>query len=201
MSVTLLLDSSDKNLSVGLSKDGEMVDGLILPAWQRQSELLVPEIKKILDKHHFSRSDLDAVVVTKGPGSYTGVRIALTAAKTISFALSIPLYLVSSLAVLRSGDKPTICLSNARSLRSYIGVYQGTNCLLSDTVMSNDEVKDYIAKHPDEAVAGDLSYLQMDSAPFDLLSNLAQCAIPVYLCAEPLAARPVYLKDTYEPHP
>ena len=73
--------------------------------------------------------------MSKGPGSYTGIRIALTIAKTIVFALNIPLYLVSSLQVMKVGDKPTICLTNARSQRSYIGVYQGQKEILSDRIM------------------------------------------------------------------
>jgi tRNA threonylcarbamoyladenosine biosynthesis protein TsaB len=109
----LLLDSSNQNLSVGLAEKGKLIDEISYDAWQTQSELMIAEIDKLLKKHHATRKDLEAVVVSKGPGSYTGVRIALTIAKTVSFALTIPLYLVSSLEALKDGDKPTICLITA----------------------------------------------------------------------------------------
>ena len=99
--IGVLLDSSDKNLSVGLVKDHVFLGRVSYLAWQRQSELLVDELSKLLKANGLSGKDIDYVVCSKGPGSYTGVRIALTVAKTIAFALKVPLYLASSLEVLQ----------------------------------------------------------------------------------------------------
>jgi tRNA threonylcarbamoyladenosine biosynthesis protein TsaB len=194
---SLLLDSSNKNLSVGLARDHKMVDEISYEAWQEQSELLVAEIDKMLKKHDVKRADLGEVVVSKGPGSYTGVRIALTVAKTISFALSIPLFLVSSLEVLKVPSRPTICLVNARSKRSYIGVYDGEKCLLADTIMDNEEVKNYCKSHPDYAIAGEVDYLGLPNNLVDVVGNLLSADTERNLVKEPLAAKPVYLKDSY----
>ena len=102
----LSLDSSDKGYAIGLSLDGRIVETKQEECWQRQSELLASEIATLLDRHLSSRRDLDAVIASKGPGSYTGVRIALTIAKTISLALNIPLYVCSSLqALCKRGQK------------------------------------------------------------------------------------------------
>src|SRR5574344_681259 len=169
---SLLLDSSNRNLSVGLALDHKMVDEISYDAWQKQSELLVDEIGKMLKKHNVQRQDIGEVVVSKGPGSYTGVRIAMSVAKTIVFALSIPLYLVSSLEAMKVGDNPTICLMNARSKRSYIGVYEGDKCLMADTILENEEVLKYIKDHPTYVVSGELSQLGLSDKPVDVLGNL-----------------------------
>ena len=60
----------------------------------------MPAIEKLLRECELTPQDLTKIVVAKGPGSYTGVRIGVTIAKTMAWALNIPLVGVSSLAVL-----------------------------------------------------------------------------------------------------
>ena len=159
---TILLDSSNTNLSVGLAQDNVLLDYVCYEAWQRQSEYMIPELDKLLNKYHVSRSDIQDVIVAIGPGSYTGVRIAITIAKTIATALGVLLYPVSSLRVLKAGKKPSICLINARSNRSYIGVYQDQQIILSDQIMNNTDVINYINSHPDFVICGDTKYLNLE---------------------------------------
>ena len=97
---TVLLDSSNTNLSVGLAKDNLLLESISYEAWQRQSEYMIPELNKLLEKYNVNRNEIDAVMVAKGPGSYTGVRIAITIAKTMAVALGVKLYPVSSLSPL-----------------------------------------------------------------------------------------------------
>lgn len=138
--LSLLLDTSNVNLLVALGENGKIVDKTEYEAWQRQSEFLVGEIDSILARNGKEPQDVKAVVVAKGPGSYTGVRIALTVAKVMSLALGIPLYLVSSLEVLKAKESVSVSVMNARSKRSYVGVYEGDDCLIQDTIMTNDEL-------------------------------------------------------------
>ena len=137
---TLLLDSSNTSLSVGIEKDHELLGYTSYEAWQVQSEHMIPELDKLLEKHSVSRRDITGVIVSIGPGSYTGVRIALTIAKIIALCCKCPVYPVSSLRVLKNGDLPSICLINARSNRSYFGVYEGEKVIVEDTIKTNDEV-------------------------------------------------------------
>jgi len=195
---TLLLDSSQKNLSVGIAVDGKIVGKTEYDAWQKQSEFMVKEIKDLLVSNGIEPTSLDAVVSSKGPGSYTGIRIALTIAKTISFALQIPLYLASSLEVLRCGNERSVVLMNARSKRSYFAVYEGKKVIEEDSIRENAEVLAYLSAHPECKVCGDLGYLGLESAPFDRFSNLLDCLDEAHLCEEPLGAKPVYLKDDYD---
>ena len=90
--ITILLDSSNTNLSVGLAKDNLLLDYISYEAWQQQSEFMIPELDKLLKKHHVDKTDISDVIVANGPGSYTGVRIAITIAKVIATALNVKLY-------------------------------------------------------------------------------------------------------------
>lgn len=189
----LLLDSSNIFLSVGLAKDGKVVDKISYEAWQRQSEMMVTEVDNILKRNNIDKSELDGVVVGIGPGSYTGVRIGVTIAKTIAYALHIKIYAKSSLSLLKHQEIPTICVFNARSGRSYFAVYEGKKQIEKDTVIENEKVLEYIKNHPDYLVNGDTNQLGLESGEFDIIENLADFdkneEVDVF------RLNPVYLKD------
>lgn len=193
--VTLLLDSSFRGLAVGLADDHQIIDEIRYDAWQRQSELLVPELDRLLKRNHLKRNDIQDVMVSIGPGSYTGVRIALTVAKVTSFALNVPLYAVSSLQILKVEENPTIVVINARSGRSYVGVYQGATTLLSDCVMTNEEVLDYCKEHPDYLIGGDAAHLNLEATAVDPLAEMFGLKASLTPVKEKLGLTPVYLKD------
>ena len=189
----LLLDSSNVFLSVGLAKDGKVVDKISYEAWQRQSEMMVTEVDNILKRNHLDKKNLDGVVVGIGPGSYTGVRIGVTIAKTIAYALHIKIYAKSSLSLLKHQEIPTICVFNARSGRSYFAVYEGKKQIEKDTVLENEKVLEYINSHRDYLVNGDTNQLGLESGEFDIIENLADFdkneEVDVF------RLNPVYLKD------
>lgn len=191
---TVLLDSSNTNLSVGLARDNLLLENISYEAWQQQSEYMIPELNKLLEKYSVKKEEISAVMVAKGPGSYTGVRIAITIAKTMAVALGCKLYAVSSLRVQKDGKSPSICLINARSGRSYIGVYEGNETLLEDQIMKNDDVLKYIADHPSYSVCGDVKYLGLEVKETNNvleMFNLNEALEDV----NPLSLKPVYMKD------
>lgn len=168
---SLLLDSTYKDLNVGLKKGNDFFK-TSYECYQQQSELMIPEIEKILKSNNVNPKDIQEIVVTEGPGSYTGLRIALTIAKIYSYIVKCPCYSLSSLNVLMKKDCPSICLMNARSGRSYFGVYLNNKCIEEDAVLENDKVLDYISKHPDYVVCGDANYLGVEGYKADLLENM-----------------------------
>ncbi len=194
--ITVLLDSSNTNLSVGIAKDNVVLDYISHEAWQRQSEYMIPELHKLLTKYDIDSSDIKEVIVAIGPGSYTGVRIAITIAKTICTALGATLLPVSSLRVLKDEKKPSICLINARSGRSYIGVYQDQKELLKDQIMSNEEVLKYINEHPDYSVCGDTKYLGIEGINSNTIQEMLSLKESLK-GINPLSLKPVYMKEEY----
>ncbi len=192
--ITVLLDSSNTNLSVGIAKDNLLLEYISYEAWQRQSEYMIVELNKLLEKHNIQKEDIKEVIVAKGPGSYTGVRIAITIAKTIAVALDAKLYAVSSLRVQKDGVRPSICLINARSGRSYVGVYEDQKILLDDCIMKNDEVISYIKDHPDYSVCGETKYLNIEGVMANNLQEMLNLKDSLE-SINPLSLKPVYMKD------
>ena len=194
----LCLDSSDKYLSVGIAKNGSLMASTRYEAWQKQSEFMIAEIQRLCEDNHVNPTSFAGVSISRGPGSYTGIRIALTVGKTIAFALNAPLYVSSSLEVLQSEKGPSICLCNARSKRSYFAVYDGSKVLEKDQILSNDEVREYIAAHPSYCLCGDLAYLGLEGEQGNELLNLVKNADEAHKMDSVHKARPVYLKDDYD---
>jgi tRNA threonylcarbamoyl adenosine modification protein YeaZ len=192
---SVLIDTSNADLTIGLAVDHKLVDEIEYEAWQKQSEFLVAELDKMFKKNNVTRQDIGQVIASKGPGSYTGVRIALTVAKVMAFALKVPLYLSSSLEAEKSLEKPTICLMNARSKRSYFAVYQGEKILIPDQVLINEDVLKFIDSHKEYLVSGDAEYLGVKAQKIDVISNLVHADIERNLVKDPITAKPVYLKD------
>ena len=193
--INLLLDSSNIYLSVGIMKDGELLDFTSYESWQTQSENMVPEIDNLLKKHNITRNDINGVVVAIGPGSYTGVRIALTIAKVMALALDIPVYPVSSLHILKDDDKPSICLINARSGRSYFGVYEGSKVIIEDCIKQNDEVINYINEHKEFSVCGDVKYLGFENNNTNVCKQMVSLFKDLKPCENNLGLKPIYMKD------
>ena len=190
----ILLDSSNTNLSVGLAKDNLLLEAISYEAWQRQSEYMIPELAKLLEKYNVKNNEISDVIVAMGPGSYTGVRIAITIAKTIATSLGCNLYAISSLRVQKDCKNPSICLINARSGRSYIGVYKDEEILLPDQIMTNDKVLDYVKDHPDYSVCGNTDYIGIKGIETNNIKEM----LSLKGCLEsinPLSLRPVYMKD------
>lgn len=192
---TIILDSSNTELSIGLVKEGILLDSTSYEAWQQQSEFMVKELAVLLDKYKVKNEDIKDIIVSIGPGSYTGVRISLTIAKTIATALNIDIYPVSSLRVKKCDNKPSICLINARSNRSYFGVYFENQIIVNDTILSNDEVRKYIKEHPNYVICGDTKYLGIEGYKADVLKQALSLYKSLEKCESTLGLKPVYLKD------
>ena len=192
---SILLDSSNTSLTVGLAKDDVLLESISYEAWQTQSEHMIPELDKLLDKYNVERNQISDVVVAIGPGSYTGVRIAITIAKTIAAVLPVKVYTISSLRCQKYGKNRSICVINARSGRSYFGVYEDDKVLVEDQILTNDKVQEYIAEHKDFVVCGNASYLGIEGKQPDIAKELLALKKVVSPVDDPLAVKPVYMKD------
>ena len=192
---TVLLDSSNTSLTVGLAKDNVLLESVSYEAWQSQSEHMIPELDNLLKKYHVDRKEIEDVVVAIGPGSYTGVRIAITIAKTMATALSCKVYEVSSLRCQKDKNRPSVCVINARSGRSYFGVYEGEKIIVDDCIMTNDKVIEYTNSHPDYSVCGNASYLGIEGKKPDIARELLNLKPFVKASLNALAIKPVYMKD------
>ncbi|OUR91512.1 tRNA (adenosine(37)-N6)-threonylcarbamoyltransferase complex dimerization subunit type 1 TsaB [Flavobacteriales bacterium 34_180_T64] len=128
MSLILSIETTTTNCSVSLSNEGET---LVLMEDNNKNyshaEMLHVFIDKIIKKADIKRSDLDAIAVSKGPGSYTGLRIGVSAAKGLCYALDKPLISISTLNALahqvKTDEGVIIPMLDARRLEVYSAIF------------------------------------------------------------------------------
>lgn len=113
MTTILCIETSGRTCSVALSTDGTMVFEKSDSCGQAHSRLLHPFIQDALDQAKSLGLRLNAVAVSAGPGSYTGLRIGVSAAKGLCYALDIPLLTISTLELLAFTALPRIADTNA----------------------------------------------------------------------------------------
>ncbi len=122
----LAFDTSSKALSVALLEDENRLAELTLTIKKNHSITLMPTIEFLMASIDWKPTDLDRIVVAEGPGSYTGLRIAVATAKTLAQTLKIDLVGVSSLlALVPEGiEGLAIPVMDARRNHVYAGFYQ-----------------------------------------------------------------------------
>ena len=99
----LNIETATKNCSVSLAKSGQtIVCKEIAELGYSHAEKLHLFIEEVLNESNLAFSDLSAIAVSKGPGSYTGLRIGVSAAKGLCFGLDVPLISIDTLAILSS---------------------------------------------------------------------------------------------------
>ena len=103
----LAIDTSNHPMSVALVEDEQLLATTTLNMVRNHSIYLMPTIDNLFKLVQWTPADLDRVVVAQGPGSYTGIRIAATTAKTLADTLKVALVGVSSLEVVARNVLPT----------------------------------------------------------------------------------------------
>lgn len=128
--IWLGIDTSNVPLSVAVVQNGQVVAEWTNSLKVTHSIGAMPAIEDVLKKVNLRPSDLNAIAVSEGPGSYTGVRIGVTIAKTLAWALKIPLVGVSSLQTLAGNSfsfQGFICpIMDARRNHVFSGVYSNS---------------------------------------------------------------------------
>jgi tRNA threonylcarbamoyladenosine biosynthesis protein TsaB len=123
----LALETATESCSVALLA-GERLFARSELAPRRHAELLLPMCDEVLAEAGLARRGLDAIAVGCGPGAFTGVRLAISAAQGIAFALGIPVVPVSSLAALAlqapENDAPILAVIDARMGEIYAGWFR-----------------------------------------------------------------------------
>lgn len=132
MAYLLNIETATKNCSVSLAKNGKtIICKEIAEIGFSHAERLHVFINEVLAEAKIIYKDLEAIAVSKGPGSYTGLRIGVSAAKGLCFALDIPLISVDTLQVLASQanieNGVVIPMIDARRMEVYSAVFDQNN--------------------------------------------------------------------------
>ena len=127
----LVTDTSGKNGCVALARAAncsdfvEVIESVPL-AGGTFSAQLVPQISALLEKHKFSKSDIDGFIVVSGPGSFTGLRVGLAVIKALAEVLAkpiVPVSLLEALAMAAASEGPICTLMDAGRGEVYAGEY------------------------------------------------------------------------------
>ena len=100
MALILFIDTSTEDALVGLEKDGEILGVERNKNQKEHASFLHPAIELLLKNNNLTSNKLEAIAIASGPGSYTGLRVAMATAKGLCFALNIPLITINSLKLL-----------------------------------------------------------------------------------------------------
>ncbi|HIA36804.1 MAG TPA: tRNA (adenosine(37)-N6)-threonylcarbamoyltransferase complex dimerization subunit type 1 TsaB, partial [Flavobacteriales bacterium] len=103
MGLILNIETATRVCSVALGKNGTLISFKETKVDRSHASSITIFIEQILSEEGLSAKDLDAIAVSKGPGSYTGLRIGVSTAKGLCYALDIPLIAINSLESLAQG--------------------------------------------------------------------------------------------------
>jgi tRNA threonylcarbamoyl adenosine modification protein YeaZ len=150
----LAFDSSSKALSVALVADGVLLGEVNLNVKKNHSTTLMTAVDFLMAQTQMAPEDLERIAVAAGPGSYTGLRMAVTVGKTLAFSLNKEIVGVSSLFAIASRVKTTgklvVPVMDARRGNAYAGIYE------NGVSVENDQhcvFADFLKKVTDRAVS------------------------------------------------
>ena len=144
----LFIDTCTSNLIVSLIIDDNIVSYFNKKIENGMSNYLLKEIENQLNFNNIKASSIDAIFVSNGPGSFTGIRVGLTVAKVYAWSLNIKVIPVSSLEVLASTNtnNTNVSLIDARRGYVYRGIYdKDLNLVVNDAyiIYNKEDYKNY----------------------------------------------------------
>lgn len=180
----MVLDTSTKTLYVALVKDDKLLDELYLEGRNDHAKNLFVAIDKLLNNEGIKIVDLDSLVCGIGPGSYTGVRMAVTVGKMLATNSNTKLFSISSLYLMSSGyEGKVLPLIDARRGNSFCACYQDGEVIEEDLLRNTDE---FLNNNKDALVVSE------DMIKVNPLKVIAKAK----LCNKPHGFMPNYLRDT-----
>ncbi len=222
----LNIDTATEQASVCLSQDGNVISTLLNDSQKDHAAWIQVAINTLLQKEGYTMQQIQAVAVTQGPGSYTGLRVGMASAKGICFALQIPLITINTLQVMAFGAinqwrslaenmKQPLCfcpMIDARRMEVFTAVYnEALEEIVSPKAMILDELSFQPELHDRSLICfgnGSFKWKNVSRYPnvlfidekIDIAKSLAKLASSLYLeknFANLAYAEPVYLKEFY----
>lgn len=124
----LAIESASIAASCAVSEDGSLLGEYTLNHKKTHSEKLMPLIEELLNKLNIKIQDIDVIAISEGPGSYTGLRIGAAIAKSLAFAVDIPIANIPTTKSLAANvfdvSKLIVPVMDAKAGRIYTGVYR-----------------------------------------------------------------------------
>ena len=173
--ITLYLDTTSSFLYTAIIKDDSIVAEIKEQLGNNLSEYTLPRIEEMLTVKNVSVDEINKIIVVNGPGSFTGIRIGLTIAKTLAWAKNIPIIPISSLeamALSYDGDYDYVVPAiDARRNYLYASIYDTKN---NSFIMNEKYVSTETLNIALDSLVGNICFItndvieaQYDSQPYD----------------------------------
>ena len=162
---SLFFDTSTSTLVLSIVKDNKLIDKLTLESAREHSIYAVEKLKEILENNNLTPNDIDKIFVVNGPGSFTGIRIAITIAKTYAYTLNKQITPVSSLKmkILEfNGYDNYISIMKDKRDKSFIGIYNNNYDTIFEGLISDVEIEERISN-----LSGNNKIIRYDSEDVD----------------------------------
>ncbi len=194
----LSIDTSSNNCSIAVVSEKAMLGEININYNLQHSVLLMPLIEELLTRLDLKPDELDAIAVSTGPGSFTGLRIGLSAVKGIALGSNLPIYATDALSILAYGvfGFSGILVPMVDALRGgyYTGMYTFKDgkliTLMEPTILALDEVKEKLVNEENEIlILGDI----IDKKPEDELIFKAHVSLAPSSLNIPKASNIPYL--------
>ena len=140
MALILQIDTATEHASICLSKDGHPIHSMESADQKNHGSFLQPAIQEIMKKAGTTLSQLDAIAVTEGPGSYTGLRVGLASAKGLCYALEKPLITINTLQLIAvaaiqekgvdAGNHWYVPMIDARRMEVFTAIYDASQATM-----------------------------------------------------------------------
>lgn len=148
--ITLFIDTSSKDVSIAIIKDRKILSSISKSIPNAHSVYTVSFLDKVIKEADLMPNDIDKILVVTGPGSFTGIRIGVTIAKTYAYLKKLEIVGVSALKMLALSREHDYCLSliDARHNNYYIGLYnQNNDEVIEEQFNSKERVLELIEKY------------------------------------------------------
>ncbi|TLF25187.1 MAG: tRNA (adenosine(37)-N6)-threonylcarbamoyltransferase complex dimerization subunit type 1 TsaB [Spiroplasma sp. WSS] len=189
----LYLDTTNNKLTVVILQANKILASSSFIAWQKQTELAIPTITNLLVKCKIKLKDISKVVIANGPGSYTGIRVAITFVKTLKVLNSfLTVFTINSL-LLQAGLIKSISVLSAYNNKSYLAVCDNGKIIIQPQLVDEN------------AKIGIIS----DLLDYKIIENLEKCNIvenfqklsPYFIEVKNMEdLQPYYINDPFSSH-
>ena len=190
--MTLVLDTSTDFLLMAIMDDSHLLSFHFEKLERQHAEQLLPTLENLLHQAKASITDITSILVSHGPGSFTGVRLAITFVKTLALTQPLTVYAIPSLAFLAKPNQSIFATMDARANRHYVAAFQGFHYVLNPTIMTQEEQQEWLKSHPS------FLHQQLDSPKIkisDVLASVIQWKSHQKPLKDVHVLTPLYLKD------
>ncbi len=174
--ISLFLDTSLEKLRTAIIKDGKILSKYEEDTPNMHSVYATSFVKKSLDEAGIDANDIDKIMVVNGPGSFTGVRIGVTIAKTYGFLIKKEVTPISSLkcmAISKEHKGNVMCLISARRNNYYMGLYdENNNPIVDEEFVDDIKVMELVNRYNPIVISNDynvLGNIKFDKVNLDII--------------------------------